>query len=46
MIIFAYDPPTRFDLYKVIIWEVYTQVYKYSEFGKRCECIVTYSIFI
>jgi len=40
IIIFTHDPPTRFDFYKVIIWEVYTKVYKNSKFGQRYECIV------
>jgi hypothetical protein len=32
-------PPTCFDLYKVIITDVYTKAYKYSKFSHRSACV-------
>ena len=41
---FTYDHPTRFDLNKVIIREVFTKVYKYSKLDQRYKCTVKYTI--
>ena len=35
----TYVPPTCFDLYQVIIREVYTNAYKSGKFYQRCVCV-------